>query len=108
MIDTEDIISISDGFILAKKAIRSRQSVSQSCPCFVRDSTGLLIGRITDYAISESDLQLAAIEMQVGLLGHERRIRIWIMDYSCTSNENEIIVPSSIGSELIYSIRGNA
>jgi len=106
MVVPEDILSISDGFILASGLVRYRQDKRQTYPRFVRDSTGLLVGRVTDYAISEDDLRLNAIEMQIGLLGGERRIRIWIIDYTCSPDKSELIVPVSLGSELIYSVGG--
>ena len=101
MILPKDVVTISPEFILAENTVRSGQFDGKKNARFVRDSTGFLIGYVTDYAVSEENLQLAAIEMRIGFFPGEHKIRIWIMDFTCPSSEREIIVPSALGSELI-------
>ena len=52
----ESVLSIGDGFILAEASRRYHRSDEPSpCP-FVRDSAGLLVGLVTDYALDEKTL----------------------------------------------------
>ena len=103
----QDVQSIADGFILASGTQKYRREL-ETAPCqFVRDSAGLLAGRITDYAIDEKSLCIQAIEMMPGYLPREQRIRIWVYAYARPdSAAPELIVPSSLGSELNYTKEG--
>lgn len=103
----EHVVSIADGFILASQAQRYRRS-AETVPCvFIRDTMGLLCGRVTDYAIDEATLSIAAIEMIPGYLPSERRSRLWMYAYTRSSDtSSELTVPVCLGSELIYSREG--
>lgn len=103
----EDVVSIADGFLLVRQADKYRRAM-ETAPCvFVRDSTGLLCGRVTDYAIDEATLAIQAIEMIPGYLPGERRCRLWIYAYvRADEDAGELSVPACLGSELIFSREG--
>lgn len=102
----EDVISIADGFILVSRAQKYKRTM-ETAPClFVRDTTGLLCGCVTDYAIDEKTLTVDAIEIIPGYLPTERRHRLWAFSYECSGGE-ELSVPSCLGSELDFSREGS-
>ena len=98
----QDVLAISDGFILAGCAQRYRRAF-ETPPCaFARDTTGLLAGRVTDYAIDEQTLAVMAFEMMTGYLGPSRRARLWVLDYvRQDARSPELTVPACLGRELI-------
>ena len=68
---------------------------------FVRDTTGLLAGRVTDYAIDEATLQIEAIEVMPGYTPSERRKRLWMFDYVHRDERAlELTIPACLGREL--------
>lgn len=103
----EHVSAVADGFILADEAQKYRKSY-ETAPCkFVRDTTGLLAGCVTDYAIEEKTMSIEAIEMIPGYLPGERKARIWMYSYARTENGGpELTVPACLGSELIFSREG--
>lgn len=98
----QDVTSIGDGFILAGQARRYKRS-DETAPCpFVRDSAGLLVGYVTDYAIDEATLDVMAIEMKPGHLTGRRLGRLWMYSYARPDAQSlELTVPACMGSELI-------
>ena len=96
------IQAIGDGYILAKSIQAYKRSMEPVISPFARDSTGCLVGLVTDYAIDERTLEVLAAEMMTGYLPHEQRNRIWMYAYHCTGS-SDMIVPASLGSELIFS-----
>ena len=108
LIMPEDVLTISQEFILAANLNRYKHCNKETNVPFVRDTTGMLVGFVTDYAISKSTLELAAVEMRTGLLPREYLTRIWIMNFTYQIQRNELVVPASLGCELIYSAGGNA
>lgn len=101
---TDDVKSIADGFILVNSIDKFRRSHKQSLHTFVRDSLGLLTGRVTDYAVSKDGMRIIAVEIRLGYFLPERKIRIWVYDYSYNELTGEMIVPSSLGSGLRFDI----
>ena len=77
----DDVAAFGDGFILIRKANRYVRSYEAPPSTFVRDTTGLLCGRVTDYAMNESTLEIQAVEMIPGYTGRERKCRIWVYTY---------------------------
>ncbi|MDO5299095.1 MAG: hypothetical protein Q4F18_06675 [Clostridia bacterium] len=102
----EDVESIADGFILAGRSQKYKRGLETSPCVFVRDTTGLLAGRVTDYAIDEQTLGIEAIEMIPGYLPAERRNRLWMYAYVRPESAPELTVPACLGSELIFSREG--
>jgi len=102
IVPAQSILSIADGFILADKAMRFHK---QKDICFwpmIRDTSGLLAGRVTDYAIDEDTLCVCAIEMIPGYLPFEYRKKIWVYEYSKANDAgNELVIPAGIGNEPI-------
>lgn len=94
--------SIGDGFILAERSRRyHRRDENAPCP-FVRDSSGLLVGMVTDYAIDETTLEVVAVEMKPGHLTGRRAGRLWMYSYARQEPSSlELTVPACMGSELI-------
>ena len=71
VVPRESVLSIGDGFILSGDSRRyHRSDEGSSCP-FIRDSSGLLVGYVTDYAIDEATLSVVAAEMKPG---HQPRL----------------------------------
>jgi len=104
IIARNQIVSIANGFILAKNAEKYRYISGTNTYRFVRDTTGLLTGRIIDYALDRNTLQVYAIEIQTGYVKHSMHRKIWVYDYGqCRENRYELIIPASLGSELIIS-----
>lgn len=103
----EDVRAIADGFILAQKAQKYKRSLEKPLCTFVRDTTGLLAGRITDYAIDEEALRVAAIELSPGYLPGERQKRLWMYAYAHNgADASEVTVPASFHGELNLSREG--
>lgn len=99
---TKDVLSLNEKFILVKCFQRNRCSEEQPPSLFVRDSQGLLTGRITDYAIDEADFRIIAIQMQTGYAWFHPQERFWVYTYVRSSLEaSEICIPACLGSELI-------
>lgn len=97
----DDVAAFGDGFILIRKANRYVRSYEVPPSTFVRDTTGLLCGRVTDYAMNESTLEIQAVEMIPGYTGRERRCRIWVYTYVPVEHRaSELSIPACIGSEL--------
>lgn len=96
----ESVLSIGDGFILAEVSRRYHRSDEPSpCP-FVRDSAGLLVGLVTDYALDEKTLDVVAVEMKPGHLS--RMGRLWMYSYARQdAGSLELTIPACMGSELI-------
>ena len=105
MVLPEAVLSIADGFILAKRAEKYRRSMEKTPCAFVRDSTGLLCGRVTDYALDES-LNVQAVEIMPGYWPSERRSRIWAFTWHRTDDE-ALSVPACLGSERIVAREGS-
>lgn len=104
-----DLLSIADGFILIRGTEKYQRSL-ETKPCtFIRDTSGLLTGKVMDYAIEKENLRVYAIEMQIGYGRTERRQRIWVYDYMrLDGRKNELTIPSCLGSGLIIAEEGNA
>ncbi len=98
----EDVSSVGDGFILAVQAHRyKRMHEIESCR-FVRDSAGLLVGYVTDYAIDEDSLRILAIEMKPGHFAGRLCGYLWMYQYTRPDKQSlELTVPVCMGSELI-------
>lgn len=98
----QDVLAIADGFILAS-GVQHYRRVFETPPCaFVRDTTGLLTGRVTDYAIDEETLAVAAVELTTGYLRPARSARLWALDYVRQGEQSpELTVPACLGRELI-------
>ena len=102
VVSRESVLSIGDGFILVGDSRRyHRSDEDSSCP-FVRDSSGLLVGYVTDYAIDEETLDVVAVEMKPGHLTGRRTGRLWMYSYAHQNPASlELTVPACMGSELI-------
>ena len=103
----QDVVSMADGFILARQVQKYKRALEQPLCAFVRDTSGVLTGRITDYAIDERALRVAAIELSPGYLPGERRSRLWMYAYArANGSANELTIPGSLHRELILTREG--
>lgn len=100
-----DVTSISDQFILAERISRFDRSYETGLCGFARDTTGILVGRITDYALRENSMTVSAIEIMPGFLPPESRIRIWIFTYQ-RQNTHTLTIPSLLCEEPTFSGEG--
>lgn len=104
----QNVLAIADGFILADEISKYRRAYDEDACAFVRDTTGLLAGKVTDYAIDEKTLSILAVEMSLGYWPSERRTKLWIYEYArAQGSQDELTVPASIGRELTISREGN-
>lgn len=95
-----DIAALSEEFILANRVERYERSKETKQPEFVRDTTGLLVGRITDYIIDPKMLSIAAFEMIRGYRLSERRSGVWVFSFEVNLlHEGEVIVPTCLADE---------
>lgn len=96
------IRTISDRFILADRISRYERKYELR-PCrFIRDTTGALIGRITDFALQEDTLSVSAVEFMPGLLPPERNIRMWVYMYQ-KLNADTLTIPTLMSDEPTFS-----
>ena len=103
----EDVRAVADGFILAQKAQKYKRSLEKPLCTFVRDTTGLLAGYITDYAIDEHAMRVTAIELSPGYLPGERKKRLWMYAYArMADGVAEVTIPASLLGEPILSREG--
>ena len=98
---------IADGFILCDGWSRYRRTDKQQNALFVRDATGLLAGRVTDYAIDKRTLEVLAVEIAPGYLPAENRLRAWIYAYSFMEDSEELSIPVVLHSLPCISREGN-
>lgn len=92
-------------FILIDGWTKHRQGNKQNDPSFVRDNTGLLVGRVADYAIDEKTLEVLAFELMLGYLPAQRRGKIWMFTYDVSGTD--LSVPIILYSEPSFSREGN-
>lgn len=102
----EDVRAIADGFILARRSEKYKRAYEKPPCAFVRDTSGLLVGRVTDYAIDEGALCVTAIELSPGYLPSERRARLWMYAYA-RMGALEVSIPAGLQRERILSREGN-
>ncbi|MBE5799296.1 MAG: hypothetical protein E7321_05020 [Clostridiales bacterium] len=107
IVPSQHVCMIADGFILVGSQEKYRHSDKQQIWPFARDTTGLLVGRVTDYAIDRKTLDVLAIEIITGYWGKEIRNRIWLYEYSPASDADEIIIPSLFHNKSSCSTEGS-
>lgn len=102
IIPAASVKTISQGFILAEDVQKYDRTLESRSSAFVRDTTGVLVGKVTDYAIDEKRLTIQALEMTTGYWPGKNSVRIWIFEYTLSSErENELTVPACVGCGLI-------
>ena len=99
--------AIADGFILADQDEKYKRIYERACSPFVRDTTGMLAGCVTDYAVDEQTLEILAAEIMPGYWPASSRQRFWAFAYHSADDPDEgLIVPASLSSGLIVSREG--
>lgn len=108
IVEPGSIEAVGKSFIVARVVQRYKRT-RETVPCsFIRDSSGLLCGRVTDYALDEKTFSVQAVEMSAGYIGKMRRTRLWIYDYRRSENHaEELIIPARLGHELTFAREGN-
>lgn len=107
IVPSKHVCMIADGFILVDGLQRYSRSDNQELWPFVRDTTGLLTGRITDYAIERKTLDVFAVEILPGYCPNEIRNRVWMYEYSPAKDSQEMIIPDVLHGESSFSMEGN-
>ena len=103
----EHVQAIADGFILADQADKYKRIYEKAGSPFVRDTTGMLAGCVTDYAVDEGTLEILAVEIMPGYWPPASRQRLWAFAYHRSEDpDGGLIVPASLGSGLIFSREG--
>ena len=99
----QHVQAIADGFILADQDDKYKRIYERAGSPFVRDTTGMLAGCVTDYAVDEQTLEILAAEIMPGYWP----ARFWAFAYhSADDPDGGLIVPASLGSGLIVSREG--
>ena len=97
LVPSEAVTVISGEFMIADFLEKYDRCYEKHGSFFAIDTDGLMIGKVSDYAIDEEALRICAIEVMRGYLPSERRDRIWFYSYSMgESKTREIIVPTFI------------
>jgi len=107
MVSIQHVLMIGQGFILIDGWSRYRRLDGQQISMFVRDTTGLLVGRVTDYAIDRDSMEILAIEVLPGYLPKEISIREWIYAYSFSEDADAWIIPTLLHNQSCISKEGN-
>lgn len=107
IVQAQHVRMIADGFILVDGWSRYRHSDKQQTSLFVRDTTGLLVGRVTDYAIDENAMEVLAIEVISGYCAKDRKERNWIYAYSIAEDSDELSIPAFLHDQPLISGEGN-
>lgn len=103
----EHVQAIAGGFILADQDEKYKRVYERASSPFVRDTTGMLAGRVTDYAVDEQTLEVLAAEIMPGYWPPASRQRLWAFAYhSADDPDGGLIVPASLGSGLSFSREG--
>ena len=107
LIPLKNVRMIADGFILVNGLEKHRRSDQQQIWPFVRDTTGMLVGRITDYAIERASMRVLAIEIIRGYWPAQMRRRIWIHEYNPVKDSEDIIIPGVLHDMPSFSMEGD-
>lgn len=108
IVRTQHVQTFAQNFIMVDQWSKYRRSDQQQMALFVRDTTGLLVGRVTDYAIEEETMNILAVEMIPGYLPQAYRKRMWIYEYAFAKGSDEICVSDIQHSRPSFSKEGNA
>ena len=104
----QHVQAIADGFILAEQTEKYRRIDERADSPFVRDTTGMLCGCVTDYAVDERTLEILAVEILPGYWPRASRQRLWAFAYhSAEAPDGDLIVPAFPGGGPIVSREGN-
>ena len=91
----EAVSTISKEFIIADSLAKYNRRCESRGTFFVIDTDGLIIGKVSDYAIDEDTMSVCAVEIMRGYLLSERNNRIWFYSYSVGEGRGrELIVPT--------------
>lgn len=93
IVQTQHVHMIADGFVLVDNWTKYRCSARQRTTLFVRDTTGLLVGCVTDYAIDKTTMEILAVEIISGYMPKERKVKSWIYAYSFVEESDELSIP---------------
>ena len=107
IVPAQRVRMIAEGFILIDGLEKYRHSDKQQTTLFVRDTTGLLVGRVTDYAIDPENMEVLAVEMIPGYGIWESRRYIWVYAYSIAKDCDELSVPMDLMNQSLFSREGD-
>ena len=107
IVQTQHVQMLEKRFIMVDQWSKYRCSDQQQMALFVRDTTGLLVGCVTDYAIEEETMNILAVEMISGYLPQAHRKRMWIYEYTFSKGSDEICVCDILHSMPCFSKEGN-
>ena len=93
LVPVKHVRVLSEQFILIDGLEKYRHTDRQKMSLFVRDTTGILVGRVTDYAIDIRTMEVLALEMIPGYSLRDWRRRIWLYAYRVSQDRNELSIP---------------
>lgn len=99
-IECKYVTGITDEFILVDDTAKSAPERGRINKAFAFDTTGLLVGSVSDYAVDESSMSILASEVTTRYHPGTYSRQIWVFDYEYIKT-GEILLPASIGCELI-------
>lgn len=107
IVPTTCLRMIAEQFILIDGWCKYRRSDEQRGVLFVRDTTGLLIGHVTDYALDEKTMEILAIEVLTGYFPKECRDKEWHFAFSISQEMDAWIIPAYLHNQSCISKEGN-
>lgn len=91
---SNQILSMTGEEIHVSETVRYKKSMEPPKQRFIRDESGLLLGRITDFLLDEERMRLVALQIIRGYLTSEERKRTWIYRW-LQSQKEDLIIPWS-------------
>lgn len=106
IIPAEMVCAMTERFILAEDIQKYTGQYEPPVVRLIRDTSGVLAGYATDFAIDEKNLEISALEMAGGYIFRQNRKRNWVYRYT-VSDSGELIIPATLRTELIDFGEGN-
>lgn len=103
IVSVQHICALGEDFVLVDGWCRYRRSDKQQIAPFVRDTTGLLVGRVTDYAIDKKTWEVIAVEVLSGYLPHDWQAKSWMYEYCFAADSDELCTPSVLYNQPSFS-----
>lgn len=103
IVSAQHICVLGEDFIMVDGWCRYRRNDKQQIEMFVRDTSGLLVGRVTDYAIDKRTLEVIAVEVLSGYLPHSWQAKSWMYEYCFSADSDELCTPSIIHNQPNFS-----
>ena len=100
LVPVQHVVLIGEAFILIDGFEKYHRTDKQQTTWFVRDTMGLLVGRVMDYAIDKQSMEVLAVEIVPGYGLRATRSCIWVYTYGIVMNGlMELSIPLNLSSQ---------